>query len=66
MTTDTAVLVSSEILESKSNLCDLKFTENPEIQTDANVKPFLDFKFDVDKLADANNEIYTKIENLAL
>ena len=65
MTTDTAVLVSSEILESGKNFKELELTENPDIQNDENVKPFLDYKFSIETLADSNNEIYSKFENLS-
>jgi ribosome biogenesis SPOUT family RNA methylase Rps3 len=35
MTTDTAVMVSSEILELKKKLSEMKFIDDPDIATDA-------------------------------
>jgi len=37
MTTDTALLVSHEILDQGIPFADLKFTDNPEIPTDESV-----------------------------
>ena len=48
MTTDTAVLVSSEILEAGMDFKNMKFLKDPEIPTDANVMPFLDTKFSIE------------------
>jgi ribosome biogenesis SPOUT family RNA methylase Rps3 len=50
MTTDTALLVSKEILEEKKILSDLEFTTDPEIPTDPSVQTYLDFRFPIEKL----------------
>lgn len=44
MTTDTALLVSREILEEGKQLEKLKFTTDPEIPTDNSVKKYLDIR----------------------
>jgi hypothetical protein len=51
MTTDTALLVSREILEEGKPLASLKFIENPEIPTDDSVKRYLDMAFPIATLA---------------
>ena len=42
MTTDTALLVSNEILEGRSDFSSLKFVEDPSIPIDSSVVRFLD------------------------
>jgi ribosome biogenesis SPOUT family RNA methylase Rps3 len=51
MTTDTALLVSREILEEGKPITSLKFVENPEIPTDDSVKRYLDMAFPIATLA---------------
>ena len=51
MTTDTALLVSREILEEGKLITTLKFVENPEIPTDDSVKRYLDMAFPIATLA---------------
>ena len=51
MTTDTALLVSREILEEGKLITSLKFVENPEIPTDNSVKRYLDMAFPIATLA---------------
>ena len=51
MTTDTAVMVSSEILELGKELASMKFIEEPEVPTDANTQSTLDNIFCIEKLA---------------
>lgn len=48
MTTDTAVLVSSEILELKRPFSSLKFIDNPEVPIDTNIMQTLDTLHSVD------------------
>ena len=48
MTTDTALLVSFEILELSKSFQDLKFVDDPEIPLDA--APFLDKSFNLENL----------------
>ena len=50
MTTDTAVMVSSEILELQRPLSSMKFVEEPSVQID-DVRCFLDLHFSIDTLA---------------
>lgn len=52
MTTDTAVLVSSEIMDLGKDLKSLDLVENPEIQTDNQVKAFLDSNFSIQSLTE--------------
>jgi hypothetical protein len=52
MTTDTALLVSKEILEDKKNFEDLKFVVDPEIPTDDSVSRYVDLKFPFSKIRD--------------
>jgi len=51
MSTDTALLVSREILEEGKPISSLKFVENPEIPTDDSVKRYLDMAFPITTLA---------------
>ncbi len=51
MTTDTALLVSREILEEGKPISSLKFVENPEIPTDDSLKRYLDMAFPIPTLA---------------
>ena len=55
MTTDTALMVTSEIQELRKPMSDMKFTENPEVPIDANSVSFLDHHFSIDRLADPKN-----------
>ena len=64
MTTDTAVVVSSEILELGMSIGTMSFLKDPEISTDSKVMPFLDTTFNMEKLADADNKLY-KLDNLS-
>lgn len=64
MTTDTAVVVSSEIMELGMSIGEMSFLKDPEISTDSNVIPFLDTTFTMEKLADQNNQLF-KLKNLA-
>lgn len=64
MTTDTAVVVSSEIMELGMSIGTMSFLKDPEISTDSNVMPFLDTTFTMEKLADGNNSLY-KLNNLS-
>lgn len=52
MTTDTAVMVSSEILELQKPLKSMDFIENPEVPIDGNVQTFLDKTFSIEKLGE--------------
>jgi len=52
MTTDTALLVSYEIMQQNKNFSDLKFVDDPEVGLEAEVHSFLDVKFNIDKLAE--------------
>jgi ribosome biogenesis SPOUT family RNA methylase Rps3 len=52
MTTDTALLVSYEIMQQNKNFTDLKFVDDPEVSLEAEVHSFLDVKFTVDKLSE--------------
>jgi hypothetical protein len=54
MTTDTALLVSSEILELRKSIAELTFIENPQVSTDSNTRSFLDSSFSIEKLAQEN------------
>jgi len=55
MTTDTALVVSSEIMELGMSIGTMSFLKDPEISTDSNVLPFLDTTFSINKLADDKN-----------
>jgi hypothetical protein len=57
MTTDTAVLVSHEILEGKHLFSDLTFVTDPEVPNGEDVKNFVDVNCDLGKLA---SEVYPK------
>jgi len=58
MTTDTALVVSSEIMELGMSIGTMSFLKDPEISTDSNVLPFLDTTFSMDKLADDKNKLF--------
>ena len=58
MTTDTALVVSSEILELGMSIGSMSFLKDPEIATDSNVVPFLDSTFTIEKLADSSNDLF--------
>ena len=64
MTTDTALLVSKEILEDGKTLSGLKFTENPEIPTDDNVKSYLDMRLSIDNLVNGDISVAEGENNL--
>ena len=51
MTTDTALLVSYEIMQQNKQYQDLKFVDNPEVPLEQEVVPFLDSVLDIEKLA---------------
>ena len=51
MTTDTALLVSYEIMQQNRNYSDLKFVDDPEVCLEEEVRSFLDTKFTVDQLS---------------
>lgn len=50
MTTDTALLVSREILEEHKPMNSLKFMDDPSIPSDDNVKTYLDFALPISTL----------------
>ena len=52
MTTDTALLVSREILEEARDLDKLNFITDPEIPTDNQVKRYLDLRLPLQSLID--------------
>ncbi len=52
MTTDTALLVSREILEEGKDLDKLKFVTEPEIPTDNSVKKYLDMRLPLSGLVE--------------
>lgn len=52
MTTDTAVLVSHEIMEGQKNFESLKFVDDPDIPIGASVTRYLDIALPLDKLAE--------------
>lgn len=54
MTTDTALLVSREILEENQSLDKLRFIEEPEIPTDDSVKRYLDLRLPIKELTSGN------------
>ena len=59
MTTDTAVLVSREILEEQKPLKSLKFVDDPEIPMDNGIVRFLDEVMpleNIPKMLDQNSE----------
>lgn len=64
MTTDTAVLVSSEIMELGMSIGSMSFLKDPEISTDNNVMPFLDTTFTMKKLSEGNNALF-QLNNLS-
>ena len=64
MTTDTAVSVTSEILELGMSIDSMSFVKNPEISTEDNVLPFLDTTFNFKKLADKKHPLF-KLNNLS-
>ena len=51
MTTDTALLVSYEIMQQNKDYKDLKFVDNPEVPLAEEVVPFLDNVLSIEKLA---------------
>lgn len=57
MTTDTALLVSREILEEQKALASLKFLDDPEIPTDASVKRYLDERLPIQTLVEGKIKI---------
>ena len=59
MTTDTALLVSREILEEQKNLSDLAFITDPEIPTDDAIKTYLDLRMPLDSLVEDKFQLKT-------
>lgn len=49
MTTDTALLVSYEIMEHSKKYSDMKFVDDPEVSLDSN--PFLDKEYNIEQMA---------------
>lgn len=64
MTTDTAVLVSCEIMELGMSIGSMSFLKDPEVPTDSNVMPFLDTNFNLEKLSDDSNDLF-KLKSLS-
>ena len=51
MTTDTAVLVSHEIMELGMTMDKMSLTKDPVVSIDEDVRPYLDSVLNIDKLA---------------
>ena len=52
MTTDTALLVAREILEEGKHLSEMKFTTDPQIPCDDQVKRYLDMALPIKAMVD--------------
>lgn len=52
MTTDTALLVSYEIMQQSKDYGELKFIDDPEVPLEEEVHSFLDKKFTVESLSE--------------
>lgn len=62
MTTDTAVLVTKEIIEDGKEFDKMKFVVDPEIPTDELVKRYLDFKFPISSLVKGDLKVTEEID----
>jgi len=62
MTTDTALLVSHEILEGKRQYENLKFVDDPDIPMGDGVKRYLDIKMPLKSLADGKESDISKAD----
>lgn len=64
MTTDTALLVSHEILEGKIELENLTFVEDPQVPMNDSVVRYLDVLMPINQIAESGFDLKNTLEHL--